>query len=128
MSTFTHRNLTELDDAAASHDMGEGYSARFARVPLDCEDTGFALQRLEPNAKQPFAHHHEHAEEVYVVIAGSGRMLLNDEVIELADRDAVRVSPGVTRSLAAGPDGLEFLVFGPHREKDGAIVPVEWPS
>jgi mannose-6-phosphate isomerase-like protein (cupin superfamily) len=128
MSTYTHKNLADVEDAAAKNGMGEGFSARFAREALECERTGFALEKLAPRAKVPFAHRHEEAEEVYVVLDGAGRMLLDEEIIELKKHDAVRVSPGVARSFDAGPDGLEFLVFGPHHKNDGEILQVDWPA
>lgn len=128
MSTYTHKNLADVEDAAAKNGMGEGFSARFAREALDCEKTGFALEKLDPGTKTPFAHRHNEAEEVYVIIDGGGRMLLDETVIDLATKDAVRVSPGVARSFEAGPDGLEFLVFGPHHKNDGEVLQVEWPA
>jgi hypothetical protein len=53
---------------------------------------------------------------------------LDDELVELAPFDAVRVSPGVTRSFEAGPDGLEVLIVGPHLEDDGEMVANIWPD
>lgn len=128
MSSFTHKNLTDLEDSAAKHGFGDGFASRFGHEDLECSQTGFSLQRLDPGRQLPFAHRHSEAEEVYVVIAGSGRMLLNEEVIDLKRLDAVRVSPGVTRSLEAGDDGLEYLVFGPHVKGDGETTQVEWPT
>lgn len=128
MSTYTHKNLLDVEDSAAKNNMGEGFSARFAGESLDCEGTGLALESLAAGTKVPFAHRHEEAEEVYVVIAGGGRMLLDEEVIDIAKHDAIRVSPGVARSLEAGSDGLEFLVFGPRHKGDGEILKTEWPA
>ncbi len=47
-----------------------------------------------------------------MVVGGSGRMKLDDEIIELAKWDAVRVPPGTWRGYEAGPDGLEILISG----------------
>jgi mannose-6-phosphate isomerase-like protein (cupin superfamily) len=51
-------------------------------------------------------------EEVYVVLCGSGRMKVDDEIVELKEWDAVRVAPGTWRGYEAGPEGLEILVIG----------------
>ncbi len=51
-------------------------------------------------------------EEVYVVLGGSGRMKLDDEIVELKEWDAVRVPPGTWRGYDAGPEGLEIIVIG----------------
>jgi mannose-6-phosphate isomerase-like protein (cupin superfamily) len=81
---------------------------------------------VKPSRREAFAHRHGRAEEIYVVLTGSGRVKLDDEYVELGVLDAVRVSPGVARSFEAGPDGLEVLIFGPHVENDSEIVSDFW--
>jgi mannose-6-phosphate isomerase-like protein (cupin superfamily) len=58
------------------------------------------------------AHRHERQEEVYVIVSGSGRIKIEDEVHELRQWDAVRVPPQTARAFEAGPDGLELLAIG----------------
>jgi mannose-6-phosphate isomerase-like protein (cupin superfamily) len=123
---FTHRNLAEVEDAARRFGMGDVQEARFAAKELDCEGTGIAFHRLKPNQRNPFGHRHENAEEVYVVLAGSGRAKLDDEIVDLRPLDAIRVQPAVTRAFEAGPDGLEYLAVGPRTPGDGEIIPGWW--
>ena len=52
------------------------------------------------------------SKEVYVVLRGSGRMKIDDEIVELKQWDAVRVPPGTWRGYEAGPEGLDILVIG----------------
>ena len=52
---------------------------------------------------------------MYVVLRGTGRMKLDDQIVELREWDAVRVSPGTWRGYEAGPEGLEILVVGASR-------------
>jgi quercetin dioxygenase-like cupin family protein len=92
--------------------MGDVLAAHFAREDLDATQFGLSLQRLKPNQRMPFGHNHQQQEEVYVVVGGSGRLKLDDEVIEVARWDAVRIAPEVMRALEAGPDGLEVVAFG----------------
>lgn len=125
-SAYTHINIDTVEDAAAAAGFGEQGSARFATADLAAERTGVALQRLHPGRRQAFGHRHEQAEEIYVVIAGSGRVKLDDEVVELTARDAIRVAPPVARCFEAGEEGLEFLVFGARHEGDGEILPGWW--
>ena len=47
-----------------------------------------------------------------MVVRGSGRMKLDDEIVKLNEWDAVRVPPGTWRGYEAGPEGLEILVIG----------------
>ncbi len=126
MSPYTLRNLAEVEDSAQKFGFGELGEVRFATEALETADTGFSLHRLNPGRRQAFGHRHEDAEEVYVVIAGSGRVRLDDEVVELGRLDAIRVDSGVTRAFEAGPDGMEFLVFGPRRDGDGELVHGWW--
>jgi mannose-6-phosphate isomerase-like protein (cupin superfamily) len=123
---YTHRKLEQVKDAAPGFGYAEVQEARFASGDLETEQTGASLHRVKPGQRQGFGHRHDRAEEVYVVISGSGRVKLDDEVVELERLDAVRVSPQVTRQFEAGPEGLEYLAFGARHEGDGEIVPGWW--
>ena len=123
---YTLKKLTEVDDSAPKFGFGEIQESRFAMGDLQAQETGVAYHRLNSGRRQPFAHRHDQAEEVNVVLSGSGRVKLDDEIIDLQTLDALRVAPGVTRCFEAGADGLEFIVFGPHREGDGEIIQGWW--
>lgn len=123
---YTVKKLTEVADVAAEHGMAETHEARFANADLGTEATGLSHHRLKPGRRQPFGHRHDVAEEVYVVLSGSGRVKLDDEIVSLSELDAIRVSPGVTRAFEAGDEGLEMLAFGPRSEGDGEILPGWW--
>jgi uncharacterized cupin superfamily protein len=124
--SYAKKNLRDVQDSAAEHGLSESQEARFARGDLGAEQTGMNYLIVKPGRREAFAHRHEAAEEVYVVLAGSGTVKLDDELVELAELDAVRVSPGVTRGFEAGPEGLEVLIFGPHVEGDGELVDNFW--
>ncbi len=125
-SPFTHAKLLDVKDSAAEFGYGNAQEARFARGALDAEETGVSHIRLKPDQRSPFGHKHENAEEVYVVLNGSGRMKLDEEIIELETLDAIRVSPEVTRAFEAGSDGLEVLAVGVRHDGDGEIFPGWW--
>ena len=123
---YTLKKLTDVKDSAPGFGLGDFQEARFAGGDLDAQDTGVALEHLKPNQRSPFGHVHEKAEEIYVVLSGSGRAKLDDDIIELGAMDALRVAPTVTRAFEAGPDGLELLAFGPHHKGDGEIIQGWW--
>jgi mannose-6-phosphate isomerase-like protein (cupin superfamily) len=81
---------------------------------------------LRPGKRSPFSHRHKRAEEIYVILQGAGKLKLDDEVMAVHTRDAIRVSPGVSRAFEAGPQGLEFLALGPHHPGDGELVDDPW--
>jgi mannose-6-phosphate isomerase-like protein (cupin superfamily) len=109
---YTLIRLTDVEDSAPRFGFSDVQEARFANDELETEDTGVSHLRVKAGERQAFAHRHEHAEEVYVVLAGAGRVKLDDEIVELAEWDAVRVPPGTWRGYEAGPAGLELLVIG----------------
>ena len=123
---FTLKNLAEVDDSAPKFGYAEVQEARFAKDELEAEQTGVSYQRVKPGKRQAFAHRHERAEEVYVVLGGSGQAKLEDQLVELRALDAIRVAPGVTRAFQAGRDGLELLAFGPRHDGDGDVLPGWW--
>jgi mannose-6-phosphate isomerase-like protein (cupin superfamily) len=124
--SYTIRNLNDTEDQAPKYGFGEIGEAHFPREELGAETTGFAYHVLKPGKRQGFGHRHDKAEEVYVVVSGSGRVRLDDDVVELSPLDALRVAPQVARQFEAGPDGLSMLAFGPHHAGDGELVKDLW--
>ena len=110
---FTRRNIKrDVEDIGAVFDGAPGLEFRAATKPLELEQLALSHQRVPPGCRFPYGHTHATQEEVYVVLRGSGRMKLDDEIVELKEWDAVRVPPGTWRGYEAGPEGLELLVVG----------------
>ena len=123
---FTKVSLAAVHDAAPDNGFGDRWEARVAREALDAERTGVSFFRLLPGKRSPFTHRHADAEEIYVVLSGSGRMKLDDEIVDVAPLDAIRVAPATARAFEAGPDGLGFLAVGAHHPGDGEPVDDPW--
>jgi len=128
MSRFSTVNLLEVEDSVG--DRVPGLKGRFGRKHMDSRDLGVSLFSYEPNLRSPMAHSHREQEEAYVVVAGSGRLLLDDEVLELRLWDLVRVAPEVVRSFESGPDGLDIIAVGGPKpqEGDGVMATATWPG
>ena len=112
MSDYTHLNLKEVEDQAPKFGLSPDMEFRMGRVPLDMEQAGLSYLRVGPNFRIPFGHNHKNQEEVYVVVAGSGRVKVGDEVRELKQWDAIRVHKDTMRGFEAGADGLEIIAIG----------------
>src|SRR5271169_429240 len=128
MSSFSTVNLLEVEDSVG--DLAPGIEGRFGRKHLASRDLGISHFRYAPNLRSPMAHSHREQEEAYVVVAGSGRILLDDEVLELRQWDVVRVAPEVVRAFEAGPDGLDLIAIGGPKPADGDGVAgtAAWPD
>jgi len=126
MPGFSIANLKEIEDAAANR--GPDIEARFARKHLDSEHLGVSYFRYGAGYRSQIGHRHREQEEAYVVVSGSGRVRLDDEIVELRQWDVIRVAPSVVRSFEGGPDGLEVIAIGSDRPEggDGEMVPDHW--
>jgi mannose-6-phosphate isomerase-like protein (cupin superfamily) len=110
--SYTKTNLRTVENQAPNFGMPEEMEARFARRAIDGETLGLSLFTLAPGFRIPFGHKHESQEEVYVVVRGSARVKVEDEIVELREWDAIRVPKSTMRQVEAGPDGVEYLAFG----------------
>jgi quercetin dioxygenase-like cupin family protein len=128
VSDYTIINLKEVEDSVGER--APGVEGRFGRKHLSSEHLGVSYFRYAPGLRAPIGHHHREQEEIYVVVGGTGRILLDNEVHDLRQWDVVRISPTVVRALEAGNDGLELIAIGSDRPEDGDGVPVEvvWPD
>jgi uncharacterized cupin superfamily protein len=127
MSAYAIVNLKdEVDDSWG--ESAPGTEARFARKHLDSEHLGVSYLKFSPGVRSPKAHSHREQEEAYVVISGSGRVRLDDEIRDLRCWDVVRVDPATVRAFEAGDDGLELIAVGSDRPDggDGVFAPTTW--
>ena len=81
-------------------------------MPLKTRDVGVSRFTYEPGVRMPFGHRHREQEEVYVVVGGSGRVKLDNEIVEVDTWDAIRVDASVMRAFEAGPAGARPGVRG----------------
>ncbi len=128
MSNYAKVNLLELEDSVG--DRVPEIEGRFGRTPLGSRDIGVSHFRYAPGFRSPVGHRHREQEEAYVVVAGSGRVLLDGEVVELRQWDTVRVAPEVVRAFEAGPEGMEVIAIGGPKPEggDGETAPADWPA
>jgi quercetin dioxygenase-like cupin family protein len=130
MADYTRVNLkSDVKDMAPQFGM-DGIESHFARTNLELENSGVSYFRLDPGYRAPFGHTHSEQEEVYVILSGSARVAVGDQVVELGELDAIRIAPETMHGMEAGPDGAEILAFGaPNTDnKDADMQPGWWPE
>ena len=130
MAGYTKVNLKdEVEDQAPNFGLEGKLEMRMARVPLELEEQGVSYQRIAPNFRLPFGHQHKTQEEVYIVLSGSLRAKIEDEIVELEPFDALRVHKDTMRSFEGGPEGAELLAVGaPHTGPGDAETENDWWS
>jgi mannose-6-phosphate isomerase-like protein (cupin superfamily) len=128
MSNWKIVNLLDVDDSAAGR--MKGLEARLGRSDLESRDVGVSLFRYAANVRNPMSHQHREQEEAYVIVSGSGRIRLDDEIKDVRQWDVIRVAPEVVRAFEAGADGMDVVaVGGPKPEGgDGEITDSPWPD
>jgi mannose-6-phosphate isomerase-like protein (cupin superfamily) len=127
MSTgYARINIDEVEDVAAKFGMGEVGEARYVREDVGAERVGLSWYRMNPGRRTGFGHRHVDVEEMYVVLAGSGRVRLDDEILDLRRGDIVRVAPATVREFEGGPDGMDLLATGTHADGDGELLHGWW--
>jgi uncharacterized cupin superfamily protein len=113
MSDYTHINLKEdVDDQAPNFGLSPNLESRMARVPLGLENSGVSYIRIAPGFRIPFGHKHKQQEEVYVLVNGSARIKIDDEIRDLKQWDAVRLHRDTFRGFEAGEEGAELIAIG----------------
>ena len=131
MAGHTIRNLKDdVEDMAPRFGFAPDLEARFAGGELGLQKSGLSYQRLAPGFRMPFGHRHKEQAEVYVIVGGSGRLKLDDEIVEVRRWDVVRMPGDTMRALEAGPEGVEILAFGAPNtgppQEDAEMQPGWW--
>jgi len=127
MAAYTKINIDDVEDSAVAFGLSPSLEARFGGRRLGSTIVGVSRETLAPGFRVPFGHTHRDQEEVYVVLRGSGRIKIEDEIVELAVGDMVRVAAGAWRCSEAGPDGMQLLAVGaPVAEENDAEIEQGW--
>jgi mannose-6-phosphate isomerase-like protein (cupin superfamily) len=128
MAGYTKVNLkNDVDDAATKFGMSPNLEFRVPAGQLEAEESAISYLRVAPNFRLPFGHTHERQEEVYVVVSGTAKVKLDDEVVDLEQWDTVRIPSDTMRNLEAGPDGAELILIGaPRMEPNDAQMIQNW--
>jgi uncharacterized cupin superfamily protein len=130
MAAHTVINLkADVKDMAPEFGLSPGLESRFARKALGLVESGLSYFKLGPGFRTPFGHRHGEQEELYLVVSGSARAKLDEEIVELRQWDVVRIPAGTMRALEGGPDGAEVLAFSaPNNENEDVELEQGWWS
>jgi mannose-6-phosphate isomerase-like protein (cupin superfamily) len=129
MDNYTKANLRgDVENQAPKFGMPSELEARFARTAIEGKTLGLSLMTLDPGFRIPFGHKHEGQEEVYVIVRGSARIKVEDEIVEVGEWDAIRFNKNTMRDVEAGKDGVEYIAFGAGEDPRDAEMVQDWWS
>jgi mannose-6-phosphate isomerase-like protein (cupin superfamily) len=129
MAGYTVQNLKEVENQGVNFGIDPSdMELRMAKDPLECANAGISYLKLGPGFRAPFGHTHKMQEEIYILISGSARVKLNDDVIEMEPFTAVRIAQDTMRSYEGGPEGAELIAIGAPKTGpgDGDTTPGWW--
>ncbi len=86
----TKINASEVKDSAAAYGLMT-LGARFLREELGAVQTGMSCLTVKAGRREAFEHKHRETEEICFVVRGYGRIRLDDEILDLAPLDPVRI-------------------------------------
>jgi len=107
---------------------------RFFADDLETEQVAFTYRRMpaQTGSKGAYGHRHRTQEEVYFVIDGRLQFKLEDEIVEVGPRTAVRVAPSTVRGVwNEGPDDAHLVICSTRAadpESEGEMVEGFWPA
>ena len=63
-----------------------------------------SINQLPAGASVPFVHSHKNNEEIYGILSGKGKAVIDNETIELTSGDWLRISPAAKRQFFASQE------------------------
>jgi mannose-6-phosphate isomerase-like protein (cupin superfamily) len=109
VGNWTIKPLDEMQDVLGDYP-GE---LRMPTYEVGAEQVALSYRRMpaQTGGKGSYGHAHKTQEELYLVLSGTLQFKLDDEVVDVAARTAVRVAPEVVRSVwNEGPDDAELVI------------------
>lgn len=69
-----------------------------------------SVNKLTAGACVPFVHSHKNNEEIYGILAGKGKVIIDGKEIALAEGDWLKIAPAAKRQFFAADDtGIEYV-------------------
>ncbi len=108
-------NVDEVEPRISERENHRGTGRRLGRT-AGAKRTGLNHGILEPGQMGPPPHCHASEEELFVILGGSGTLLLGDEEVAVRPFDVIArpAGTGVAHAFVAGDDGLTYLAYGPN--------------
>jgi mannose-6-phosphate isomerase-like protein (cupin superfamily) len=127
-------SVCRLDDAPDVFGGRYPGAMKMLAGPLQTEQVAFTYRTMPQHSggKGSYGHRHKTQEEVYLVVSGELQFKLDDDVIDVPARTAVRVAPGTVRSVwNERPEEAELVIVSVRladTADDVELVEDFWPA
>ena len=131
MSGYTIKSLDDVPDLFGGKYPGV---MRMLSGPLESEQVAITHREMPPGSggKGGYGHRHQTQEEIYFVVSGALEFKLDDEVLELQEGTAIRIAPGVVRSVwNGGTEDAELIIVSTRiadPREDAEMIEDFWPE
>lgn len=99
---FTMKNYTKTNVG------NEGRAELHEKLALTGAE--ISVNQLPAGAGVPFVHSHKNNEEIYGILSGKGKVVIDGEEIALTAGDWLKISPAAKRQFSAAEDsGISFI-------------------
>jgi mannose-6-phosphate isomerase-like protein (cupin superfamily) len=130
MADYQIVQLEDVDDWLGDYP-GEMRGITYA---IGAEQVALTHRRMPQNtgSKGSYGHRHRTQEEIYFVLSGRLQFKLDDEIVEVGSRQAVRVPPQTWRGVWNDePEDAELVIVSTRIEDgpaDTETIPDFWPA
>ncbi len=102
--------------------LGKVKERQFLARAMGCKGVGVSLMRLKPGEGAGYVHRHKVQEEVFIILKGTGTILLDGKRHSMPEGAMVRVGPTVYRAMGnTSRRDVVYMVLG-------AIPPKNFPK
>ncbi len=124
--------IVKVDEVRDVHADGPD-EMRMLRNDLDSEQIALTYRRIPAGHQSAHGHTHSKQDEVLFVFAGTLRVKLDDEIIEVGPKTALKIAPEVKRGYHnTGTEDVELIIVSPQAEfvddNGGQPDPDWWPA
>lgn len=102
------------------------------KEPLGTTQVALTYRRMPAHtgSKGSYGHRHKVQEEIIFVISGTVQVKVNEEVVDMPAKSAIRIAPGMTQGTwNEGPDDAEILIISNRMDPEDEVTKEEgfWP-
>lgn len=116
--------IHERDAPSKELSWGRGHSFKLVNPEIGSKHVDFHINVIEPNSGLGPYHYHSNSENIYFILEGRARLLIEGKEVEAGPGECVWIPPGEKHDVAnIGESRLRLIEVKTPAESDFIIVP-----